>query len=168
MTLSQYEGYRYYENGDNVALRVYQEGSEGYDTSTGSSSTTELDPVSGHHVELTLVDLTNISTNTTSYAYFDMDGYRYFSLQLETSGALPTDVLTVTVEATNQDDGTAAAGCTYQDVTSEFFGVASVVDSDDFLISDTATSLKYVRVKIVTSNDAGGDADLTIYAKRMY
>ena len=128
----------------------------------------EINPLSSHHVEETLLDLTNIATNTTGYAYLDMDGFRYFSLQMETSGTAPTDVLTITVEGSNQDDGTAPASCTYQDVTNGRFGVASWVDTDAFAICDTACPFKYVRVKYVTSNDAGNDCDLTVYAKRMY
>jgi hypothetical protein len=97
-----------------------------------------------------------------------MDGYRNFSLQGETSDAAPTDVLTVTIEASNQDDGTAAASCAYDDVTQALFGVASWVDTDFMAIVDTPTAFKYVRVKYVTSNGAGNDADLTVYAKKIW
>ncbi len=71
----------------------------------------------------------SIPTNTTSYAYFDMSGYKYFSLQGVIS--LTVDTLTVTVEATVQDDGTAQASCAYEDVTNALFGVASA--GADFL-----------------------------------
>jgi len=138
----------------------------GYDTGTDSVKVFEVNPVSDHHVEETLADVTN-ETSATSHYYMDMDGYRYFSLQLETSGGTPADTLTVTVEATNQDDGTAATSCTYQDVTQALFGVASWVDTDAFAIVDTPVPFKYVRIKTVT---AGGnnDADYTIYAKKMF
>ena len=139
-----------------------------YDWSAEALRESEINPVSDHHVEETLIDETNITTNTTTYAYFDMDGYKYFSLQGETSGTAPTDVLTVTIEASNQDDGTAPATCTYQDITNALFGVASWVDTDFFAIADTPQSFKYVRVKYVTSNGAGNDADLTVYAKKMF
>lgn len=142
--------------------------SRAYDTSEGADKNFRTNADWGQHVEETLIDETNITTNTTTYAYLDMDGYRFFSLQGETSGTTPTDVLTVTIEATNQDDGTAAASCTYQDVTNELFGVANWVDTDFFAINDTSVAFKYMRVKYVTSNGAGNDADLTVYAKRMY
>jgi hypothetical protein len=141
---------------------------DAYDSSTQANKVAEVNPLNMQYVGETLLDLTNIAQTTTAYAYLDMAGYRYFSLQGETSGATPTDVLTVTVEATNQDDGTAAASCTYQDVTTSLFGVASWVDTDFFGIVDTAGAFKYVRVKYNTSTGGGNDADLTVYAKRMY
>jgi len=113
-------------------------------------------------------DLTNIAETTTAYAYLDMAGYRGFSIQGETSGATPTDVLTVTIEGTNQDDGTAPASCAYQDVTNALFGVASWVDTDFFAVADTLQSFKYIRVKYVTSTGGGNDADLTVYTKKTY
>lgn len=140
----------------------------GYNWANGKIGTEETDPISAHHSEETLIDVTNITTNTTTYAYFDMDGYRNFSLQIETSGAAPTDVLTVTFEATNQDDGTAQESCTYQDVTNDLFGVASAVDTDDWWMADSSVDFKYGRVKYVTSNGGGGDADLTVYFKKLY
>ena len=139
-----------------------------YDSSTQSNKVAEISPLSSQYVNETLIDETNITTNTTTYAYFDMDGFRNFSLQGETSGTAPTDVLTVTLEATNQDDGTAAASCAYQDVTNALFGVASWVDTDFMAIADTPQPFKYVRVKYVTSNGGGGDADLTVYLKKLY
>jgi hypothetical protein len=139
-----------------------------YTSATQSDRVEEIDPLSSHYVGETLLDLTNIAQTTTAYAYLDMAGYRNFSLQGETSGTTPTDVLTVTVEATNQDDGTAQASCAYQDVTNALFGVASWVDTDFFAIADTPMTFKYVRVKYVTSTGGGNDCDLTVYAKRLY
>jgi len=139
-----------------------------YDSGTQSNKVLESSPISAHHSESTLLNLTNIATNTTGYAYIDMDGYRFLSLQGETSDGTPIDVLTVTIEATLQDDGTAQALCTYQDVTNSLFGVASWVDTDFFAIIDTPVAFKYVRVKYVTSNNAGSDADLAVYIKKMY
>jgi hypothetical protein len=140
----------------------------GYSWPTQSNRTEEVDPISMHHVEETLVNATNITTNTTTYAYLDMDGFKYFSLQGVTSGTTPTDVLTVTVEATNQDDGTAQASCSYVDVTNALFGVSSWVDMDFFAVASVPVACKYVRVKYVTSNGGGNDADLVVYSKRMF
>jgi len=141
---------------------------KGYDSGNDAMKGFEISPLSSHHVEETLLDLTNIAQTTTAYGYIDMDGYRNFAFQCETSDATPTDVLTVTIEASIQDDGTAADGCAYQDITNAFFGVASWVDTDFFAISDTVTPLKYVRIKYVTSTGGGNDADLTCYSKRLY
>lgn len=145
---------------------IYQ--NKSFASAANANQQTRLNPAWAQLTPDTLIDETDITTNTTSYAYIDMEGFRHFSLQGETSGTAPTDVLTVTIEATNQDDGTAAASCTYQDVTSSLFGVASFVDTDFFVIADTIMTFKYVRVKYVTSNDAGNDADLTVYARRIF
>lgn len=153
------------DDGDQIALRVSSDGSVNITTASGSTVSVVGDAA---HVESTLLDLTNIAANTTAYAYLDMDGYRYFTLQGETSDAAPTDVLTVTIEATVQDDGTAQDLCDYQDVTASLFGVASWVDTDFIAICDLPTPFKYVRVKYTTSNTGGDDADLTVYAKRMW
>jgi len=140
----------------------------GHTWATNSNRGEEIDPVSSHHTEETLADVTDeTSAPTTNYYYMDMDGYRYFSIQCETSDATPTDVLVVTVEATNQDDGTAQASCTYQDVTQTQFGVANWTDTDFYAINSTVLPCKYVRVKTVTTG-AGDDADYTIFAKRLY
>jgi hypothetical protein len=139
-----------------------------YDSLTQANKSGEVNPLNEQYVPAKLIDETNITTNTTTYAYFDMSGYKYFGIQGETSGAAPTDVLTVTVEATMQDDGTAQASCAYQDVTNELFGVASWVDTDFIENADEVNPYKYVRVKYVTSNGAGSDADLTVYLKKLY
>jgi len=141
---------------------------DAYDSLTQSNKSAEVNPLSAHYVAETLIDETNIPQTTTDYAYFDMAGFRNFTLQGETSGTAPADVLTVTVEATCQDDGTAAASCAYQDVTNALFGVASWVDTDFMAIADTPTPFKYVRVKYVTSAGGGNDCDLTVYLKKMY
>lgn len=135
-----------------------------HDTSTDSKRTFEINPLSEHHVEETLVDEEN-GTDGTYYYYVDMDGYKHFSAQMELNGGSGT--VTATVEATNQDDGTAAASCTYQDVTNALFGAASFTASN-FLIADTALSFKYVRYKIVASTGGANDADWTIYHKKQY
>ena len=139
-----------------------------YTSATTSNRIEEIDPISQHYVGETLIDETNITTNTTTYAYIDMAGVRFLGIQGETSGTTPTDVLTVTLEATCQDDGTAPASCAYQDITNAYTGSASFVDTDFFAEFDTVSAFKYVRVKYVTSNDAGGDADLVVYTKKLF
>jgi len=115
----------------------------------------------------TLLDLTNIATDTTAYGYFDMAGYRYFTLHgIASSGT--TDVLTVTVEATCQDDGTAAASCTYFDVTNSLFGVDEWIDTSFMEITPSPVGFKYVRVKYNTSNNSGADCALTVYLRKFY
>ena len=159
------------DDGDNVIPVANLNGElvlAGHTWATTSQRVEEVDPVSTHHAESTLLALTNITADTTDYGYLDMDGYRYVALQGETSGTTPTDVLTVTLEATIQDDGTAQGSCAYQDVTLELAGVASWVDTDFMQFIDVPIGIKYLRVKYNTSDTAGDDADLTVYAKRMF
>lgn len=140
----------------------------GYTWATNSIRTEEIDPLDQKYVGETLIDLTNIAQTTTAYAYIDMAGFRTLGIQAETSGATPTDVLTVTLEATMQDDGTAPASCDYQDVTNAITGSASFVDTDFISLIDTPFAVKYLRVKYTTSTGGGNDADLTVYTKTLY
>jgi hypothetical protein len=139
-----------------------------YDSLTQANKSAEVNPLNRQYVPATLLALTNIAQTTTGYGYIDMSGVRYLGIQGETSGATPTDVLTVTLEATMQDDGTAAASCTYQDVTTAITGSASFVDTDFMALIDTPLPVKYLRVKYVTSTGGGNDVDLTVYTKKLY
>jgi hypothetical protein len=137
-----------------------------YTTATQSDRVEEIDPLSSHYVGETLADVTN-ETDATNYYYMDMAGFKYFSVDVNTGGTAPTSTLTVTIEAGNQDDGTAPASIFYTDVTQDWFGVASVVDTDFRWEMDTPKAIKYVRIKTVTAG-GGNDQDYAIYAKRMY
>lgn len=136
---------------------------QGYDSGTDSMKSFEVSPLSSHHVEETAT-LTNVANATPEYIYIDMDGYRYVSIQI--AALTGTDTQTFTLEMTNQDDGTAAADCTYQDVTQALTGVASVT-AVSYWIIDTALAGKYLRVKDTTSG-AADDGDVTCYIKKMY
>jgi len=137
---------------------------DGYDTGTDSNKSFEVSPLSSHHVEETLADVTNGTDGTYSY-YVDMDGYKNFALQTTLNGGSGT--ATMTIEATAQDDGTAAASCTYVDVTTALFGAASYTASG-YHIVDTPVSIKYLKVQIVAATGAADDADWTLYFKKMY
>lgn len=155
------------DNGDSVLITTNQYGElvvAGYDWSGDYTQISEVDPVSSHHVEATLADVTN-GTDGTYYYYVDMDGYRYLSYQIELDGGSGT--VTATVEMTNQDDGTAQASCTYQDVTQGLYGSASFTASN-YLFNDTVILAKYARIKIVASTGGANDADWTIYSKKAY
>ena len=136
----------------------------GFDYAGNFNRVSEVDPLSSHHVEETLADVTN-GADDTYYYYFDMDGFQYWATQATLSGGSGT--VTVTVEATIQDDGTAPASCTYVDVTNDLFGVASITASD-ILAADTPQAYKYVRIKVVAATGAADDADWTLYNKKMY
>lgn len=117
----------------------------------------------------TLADVTN-ETNGTNYYYIPMDKVNHLTLQFEKTGG--TDSVTMTVEATAQDDGTAAASCTYQDITQYGMTVETAATAASYT-TDVITSLKenanfkYIRVKTVSAGGAN-DADYALYAKRWY
>lgn len=138
------------------------------DASADAQKSVEQSPIYTRYSGDTLAALTNITANTTGYLYVSMDGYKYLSLQCATSDATPTDTLTLTIEETNQDDGTADSSCDYDDTTLARFGVASWVDTDVIINFDTPVTSKYVRLKYVTSNTGGNDCDVVVYARRSY
>jgi len=137
--------------------------SDSYDSGTTADKSYEVSPLSAHHVE-EKTTITNATSAVAQYVYLDMDGYRDFGIQFIKTGGV--DTVTFTVEATLQDDGTAAASCFYEDVTSDWFGVANWT-TGDYIMSQGGVVAKYVRLKVLT---AGGnnDADFTILTKKLY
>ena len=136
----------------------------GWDASAAAHATKEVDPLSLQHVETPLVSVTN-GADGTYYYYVDMDGYGELGLQLLLNGGSGT--VTVTIEGTMQDDGTAQASCTYIDQTSEVYGTASYTASAILLdTSHVAGQFKYLRVKVVASTTGADDADWTVWAKK--
>jgi len=148
---------------------------QGYDPTNDVYSVAVTNPARDDHVGTTLVSADNLTTNTTFYAYIDMQDYRYLDLHIQQLQATPTDTLTCTFEATNQDDGTAPASCTYLDITqlgvrwqteaaaaSKVFSAAGGVK---WSLNEGVTC-RYARLKYVTSNDSGGDIDLRVYMRR--
>ncbi len=138
----------------------------GYDTGSDSNKSFEVAPIWNQHVEETIADVTNETDATTNY-FIDMDGYSGLNLQLIISGGSGT--MTVTVAASAQDDGTAAASVTYRDVTNDVFGAASFTAST-YLFDDAKVlgGAKFVRIQTVSSTGGSNDADITIYAKRVF
>lgn len=99
---------------------------------------------------------TALGDGTRSY-YFTMDTFYQFSLDIiNTNGAAGNNA--VTFGATSQADGTAAAACTYDDMTNEWFGAASFALGAGMnrFVKSTAESMKYMRVTIVRTADGGG------------
>lgn len=143
----------------------------GYNWSNGKIGTEETDPISSHHLEETLAAVTD-GADDTYYYYVDMDGYTGHNLHTEVSGGSGT--CTLTIEGSWQDDGTAQASCTYQDITQ--YGYEDVLDgtgnasytADAVLAKKANINPKYIRVKIVAATGAADDADWTIYSKKWY
>ena len=138
----------------------------GYSSTTGATNVSEVDPLSEHHVETTPADVTN-GADGTYYYYLDMDGYKALGLQLVLNGGSGT--VTVTVECTLQDDGTAPASCNYHDVSNTVYGAANWTASAVLFDSNYILGqCKYVRIKVVADTSGADDADWTIFAKRLY
>ena len=153
-----------------AASDVYEIGIQyqvkGYSSPLDAGKAIILNPDSENYIGETLAAITNGADNTYYY-YVDMSGYRKVGFQLILNGGSGT--VSGTVEATIQDDGTAAASCTYEDVTSDTFGSVSYTSSA--MLIDNAEKLacfKYVRLKIRAGTGGANDADWTIYAKRLF
>lgn len=147
-----------------------------YSWTSDAVKTLEQDPLSEHHDEETVADVTD-GTDDTYYYYLDMDGYCDLGAQVWAQGSGAGDAVDITLECSIQDDGTAPASCDYIDCTSDLTGVASL-DADDAVAAEdlwltallghcAAGSNKYIRFKVVstTGDDTG---DWTIFAKRLY
>lgn len=129
---------------------------------SGTARTVEQDPLDSRDVYPVLADITN-GTDGTYYYYLDMARFRQAGIQLILDGG--SDTVTATIEGTMQDDGTAAASCSYNDV-SALWGAANWVA--DAILTDgdnVGGQFKYLRIKIVA---ASGDdtADWTIYGSK--
>jgi len=152
------------KSGVQYVMLVNEDGSAqpATDTGTDTFKIYNSSPLSDQHAESTLVDNTN-ETDATTYYYVDMDGYNAMGAQLIISGGSGT--MTVTVEGSLQDDGTAASSCTYGDISTEF-GAASWTATTILQGQDLA--YKYLRFKTVSSTGGSDDADITIYFKKLY
>lgn len=114
----------------------------------------------------TLADASGQGDGATYY-YFDMSSYRYCAIQIESDdGVAGTN--TFSLEATVQDDGTAQASCTYQDVSIAYTGSATHTGNSMWII-DKPTPFKYVRILVSRTGDAGNtDGAWTIYLKKSW
>lgn len=142
----------------------------GYDSSNDAQVIESINPQWTRYVGETLADVTN-ETNATVDRYIDMTGYRGATIQFEKTGG--TDTVTLKVYGTTQDDGTAAASCTYQDITQYGMTIETAASTAASYTADAIISLKegpnykYLHVETVS---AGGnnDADYAIYVKKFY
>ena len=125
----------------------------------------EVDPLDQRFLCETLLEATDLATNTTAEVYVSMNGYRY--LGITGIMAITTDSVTVTVHATCEDD-VDPTGLTYVDVTEDWFGSASWEDTNFCVTTSIPIAVTWVKIQYVTSNDSGDDADLNLYAKKMF
>ena len=138
----------------------------GYDSGLDAVRVINVQSIADQHIGEILVEVVD-GADGTYYYYVDMDTFRSSGYQLILSGGSGT--CTVTIEATWLSDGTVPASCTYEDVTNDITGAATITASD--AVADNANKVataKYVRFKVVASTAAADDADWTIYAGRLY
>jgi hypothetical protein len=141
---------------------VYQQ--KAYTAATNSMRTEEINPLNMQY--LSEVNTASAQPDGTYYYYYDMAGFQYIDFQIEDT--IGTGLNTYTLWATLQDDGTAAASCTYQDVTTKLTGSASYI-TDEMIWIDTPTQPKYYMIRIVRTGDAApGDGGWTIYSRKWY
>ena len=153
----------------NVAVRTQ---SSGFSATSNSTSVTETDPNWNQHLEETLADITNETSGTTTERYIDMDGWRKDTVQFEVDSA--TDVVTLTLEATLQDDGTAPASITdWQAITQYGCTIQTAASTAGSYVDDVITSIaensnfKWLMLKTVISGGTN-DADYRLYNKKVY
>ena len=149
---------------------VYQ--NKGYSAPNDAQQSIELSPLSEQYVGEVLVSGAALISGTTYY-YLDMAGYRKSAVQIEVDD-IQAGSVELTYEGTLQDDGTAAASCSYQDITNDVFGIGSqfAVSGTSNTIADMwvdnsekTSALKYGRIKLGLTN---GSTGIMIFAKRWY
>jgi hypothetical protein len=142
----------------------------GYTALTQSNRVEEIDPISQHYVSERLANVVNGADATFDY-YVDFAGYSRGGFQLALDCVAGT--VTATCAISLDDTGAAPAAVAYEDVTLDFFGVASLVSAaapaTDVWLDDTGAfaSAKYVRIRIVAAT-GGATGDWLIDHKRLY
>ena len=145
---------------DFSANGVYELGYDGQDKAYNAASdgdqTLRLNPDSQNFTANANSE-TAQGDGTTNY-YYTIDGWKNgFSVQIEdTPGAAGTN--TYTIEASNQDDGTADASKVYQDITqygmANMVGAAAASYTADVFLKNTSNFIPVtVKVKVVRSAD---------------
>lgn len=143
------------------------------DAPTLSGRTQNIEPYIETPEKRTLTGLGNV----TDYEYFDMLGYEE-SVSRVLVGSSAAGIVTLTVEAAAQDDGTVPASADYEDVTALLTvdgstGTVSVITSagaaenHTFLdFSAIMGTYRYVRIKYVITGSSA-DVDITIHHRRI-
>ena len=133
----------------------------------------EVDPLSQHYDSDTLDEVSSGTDAIYSY-YIDMNSFRKCGFQILGSAGAAPGTITVTVEGTMQDDGTAPELCTYDDITNDTFGATSFVINttltDIITLNDNTEKLalyKYVKLLLNVASGAN-DGSWTVYHMRLY
>jgi len=140
-----------------------------YNQPSDATQTIVLNPDSQNYVGQTLASVSNVASGgTVANYYMNCSAFKNWAIQYEKTGG--TDPLRLTVWVTAQDDGTAAASCTYQQVkaaghTNVSGTTTDSYTADAYLCSLPRVNAKYVKAT-VTQTGTYGDSDYTIYTKQ--
>jgi hypothetical protein len=128
--------------------------------------TAEQDPLNYAFQPETVAAVTNGTDGTYTY-YVDLATFRKGAIQLLLDGG--SGSVTVTVEGSCQDDGTAPASCTYVDITNALFGSATFTASNILFDKEGYfAGLKYLKIKVVADTTGANDADWTISVNKVW
>lgn len=128
--------------------------------------TAEQDPLNYAFQPETVAAVTNGTDGTYTY-YVDLATFRKGAIQLLLDGG--SGSVTVTVEGSCQDDGTAPSSCTYVDITNALFGAATFTASNILFDKEGFfAGLKYLKIKVVADTTGANNADWTIFVNKVW
>lgn len=128
--------------------------------------TAEQDPLNYAFQPETVAVVTNGTDGTYIY-YVDLATFRKGAIQLLLDGG--SGSVTVTVEGSCQDDGTAPASCTYVDITNALFGSATFTTSNILFDKEGYfAGLKYLKIKVIADTTGANNADWTIFVNKVW
>lgn len=136
-----------------------------YDWMNQADRNEEIDPLDTRDVGDSWA-ITGATNAAPYYYYIPMQHFRDLTLHW-LSNTPNGGVNTLTVGVSNQDDGTAPATCTYQDVTNQWFGAAWFTGIA-YLERGQERSLAGRWVRLTMNASAASGAAWTIWARRLY
>ena len=130
----------------------------------------EIDPLNQGYVSEKFT--ASLGSTAETYHYIDMAGFRKAGFQFYITMGTDSSAI-VTIEGSLADDGTIPAECTYIDITSDTFGVASLVCgagavTQGLWIDNTEklACYKYLRIKIYYTHSQPSTS--VIHHRRLY
>lgn len=129
----------------------------------------ELNPLNEQNISFVQVSITN-ETNATVPRYIDVKNYSVVKIHFVKVGG--TDTVTLTVEGSCQDDGTALSILTYEDITQYgctplTTGTAASSYTSDVVLEVLVKGLSALKVQTVSSGGAN-DGDYKLYVRGAY
>lgn len=129
---------------------------------TRSNRVEEIDPLDTRDTPSILADAETITGGATDDYYLLLEHFKGFSIQFISTEA-DTELK---VYAANRDDGTALSALEYTDVTDNWFGAATIVAGDQFILFDQEMCAYAIHIEI--TQPAGDSADYKLFARRNF